>query len=125
MRVILNPDQLVAAYEFIRTLEPFNLWALTEKRKDFPHADEIEFRIVGDRRSWAWKQRKFDGSHIIAYSDKAPAQATFLIMYMAHEMVHLYQDINKLENSSMHNRDFVARAKQICSIQGYDLQMFL
>ena len=121
----INPDQLAAAYEFVRTLEPFNIWALREGRKGFPHADEIEFNIVGDKRVWAWKQRKGDGTYTIAYSDKAPRYVSTFVMLIAHELIHLYQDINKLETTAMHNKDFMVRAKEVCDIHGYDLHLFV
>jgi hypothetical protein len=120
----IQPDKMAAAYELVRVMEPFNQWAKEEGGVDFPHSDEVEFRIVGDSRSWAWKQRKPDGSYILAYSDKAPTQVHYFVMYMAHEMIHLYQDMNGLENTWMHNSDFRARAEEVCAIHGYDLKMF-
>ena len=125
MLLNVNPDQLQAAYHFVCALEPFNLWAHEEKRKPFPHPDTIEFRVTGDVACWAWKQRKPNGTFIIAYSDNAPRQAHHLVMYMAHEIIHLYQDINKLETRSMHNRDFHARAARVCGIHGYDPRLFV
>lgn len=121
----LNPDQIAAAYAFVCTLEPFNYWAREEKRKDFPHADSIEFHIVGDRAVWAWKKRKADGSYILACSDKAPGHVANLVMLMSHEMIHLYQDLNRIETAAMHNRDFNARAKVVCDIHGYDYRLFV
>lgn len=119
------PDQLATAYEFLRTLEPFSRWAKQEGTKALPHADNIEFRVIGDRRLCAYKKRRPDGGYIIAYSDKAPRHVANLMMYMAHEMIHVYQDLNKLEGRSLHNRDFVARAEEVCIIQGYDPRLFV
>ena len=125
MLLNVNPDQLQCAYDFICTLEPFNLWAHEENGKPFPHSDTIEFRVTGDVAYWAWKQRKPNGTFIMAYSDHAPSQASNLVMYMAHELIHLYQDINKLETRAMHNRDFHARASRVCGIHGYDYKLFI
>jgi len=121
----IQPNQMALAYDLIVSLEPFCNWAKEEGGTNFPHSDEIEFRIVGDRRVWAWKQRQSDGHHVISYSHRAPSQVYYFIMFLSHELIHLYQDLNGLENKSMHNSDFRARAEEVCAIHGYDYRMFL
>jgi len=121
----IQPNQMALAYDLIVNLEPFCNWAKEEGGTNFPHSDEIEFRIIGDRRAFAWKLSKLNGTHVIAYSHTAPAQVHYFVMYMAHEIIHLYQAINGLENKSQHNSDFRARAEEVCAIHGYDYRMFV
>lgn len=116
----LNPDQLAGAYEFLRTLEPFNAYAL-------PHADEIEFIIAADPRLCGWhKQKPATKTHIIAISHRNVGLPCTLLRIMAHEMIHLTQAIyEKRNHKSQHNAEFKRLATAVCEIQGYDLKLFI
>ena len=114
----LNPDQLAACYEFLRSLEPFN-------RFDMPHADEIEFTVIADARVHGVYWLKAKNTHEIALSRATNGHTSTVLLFMAHEMIHLYQAINHTRNKNMHNAEFMRIAEEVCTIQGYDFKLFV
>jgi len=114
----LNPDQLAACYEFLRSLEPFNGYSL-------PHADEVEFTVAADSRVHGIYALKPSGGHEIIISRSTNGHVSTLTLFMAHEMIHLYQAITKTRNKNMHNAEFMRIAAEVCMVHGYDPQLFV
>lgn len=115
----LRPDMLAGAYDFLRTTPPFRGWRL-------PHSDEIEFKVTGDNQEHGHYNR-YAGTnhHWIAMSGKTVGHTDTLLMYLAHEMIHLHQALAKLETrNATHNADFHRRARSVCRWHGWDLKLF-
>ena len=107
---------LAAAYEFLRTSQPFKGWKL-------PDSDSVEF-TVNRHKYWF-------GSHLggptchITISESTVGHTSTLIRVMAHEMIHTYQFLNGLESpKTHHNADFRRRAALVCREHGFDEKAF-
>ena len=116
MALHLTPDMLEKAYELLRTTAPFRGWRL-------PGGDAIEFKVAAFGTHLAHYQWTGTG-HSISVSAKASAHLDTLMRLMAHEMIHLYQRIKKVENKNQHNADFRRRAKAVCRVHGFDPALF-
>lgn len=114
MSLRLTPDALATAYEYIRATFPWKL----------PHADEVAFHVVRDPRIFADFGFDDDGGPLIRVSAAKNRTSSTLLMSVAHEAIHLYQYLNKLDRGGEHNADFKARAKRICTVHGWDAELF-
>jgi hypothetical protein len=88
-----------------------------------PHPDVVEFRVTmhADRR--AHHRAYKDGSgHEIALSAKSINTLGELTECMAHEMVHIRQDMLGLRDK--HGAGFKRLAKTVCRRSGFDLKAF-
>lgn len=115
MTLRLHPDLIAAGYDFLRQSQPFRRWRL-------PEADEIGFGVVDDPTIFA-DFCLLNGEPLIRVSGMNGHTVT-LLATIAHEMIHLYQHLNKLDKGDDHNADFWKRAKRICSIHGFDPKIF-
>lgn len=120
MALRLTHENLPAAYEYLRACEPFCRWKL-------PHADEIGFAVTRHRDRYAHMQGYQRSTEAeIAVSERMVGTTKLLMEVMAHEMIHLHQHLKKLETAgTMHNADFMRRAKVVCKRHGFDLQAFV
>lgn len=116
----ITPDILASAYDFLRCTQPYKGWKL-------PHSDDIEFHVTKDRElvgHYARTPRKMD--HEIGISAESVSQTNTLIFYMGHEMIHLYQAIQKTDTGkAMHNAEFKRLARQACAVHGWDSKLFI
>lgn len=115
MTLRLHPDLVAAGYDFLRQSTPFKSWKL-------PEADEIGFGIVDDPTVFA-DFCLVNGEPLIRVSGMNGHTVT-LLATISHEMIHLYQHLNKLDKGCDHNADFWKRAKRICAIHGFDPKVF-
>ncbi|CAG4882363.1 conserved protein of unknown function [Georgfuchsia toluolica] len=119
----LMPHHLVAMYDCLRALPPFEQWGL-------PESDEVEFHVTRNRRDrgdYTWKKtrRHPEETHVIYVSGALIATFGSLARVMAHEMIHLYQRHRKSETSNtVHNAEWHALAEEICDIHGWDYRLF-
>lgn len=121
MSLPLTPHILAAAYEYLRTTQPFSAWHL-------PPAEEVELGITRHR------DREADHSvytrtheHCIRVSSTKVKTSDALIQAIAHEMIHAYQDGIKRTGSRRvdHNKEFTRLAKRVCSVHGWEVEKFL
>ena len=118
MTLILKPEMLRSAYDFLRTTPPFSIrgWRL-------PPGEEVEFRIMrqadryGQRTNYCWRPNE----HIIDISEKCVGHTITLITTMAHEMVHAVQiQYRHATPNAEHNADFWRRWADVAAIHGFD-----
>jgi len=112
----LTPDLLAAAYDFLRTTEPFKAWRL-------PESDDVGFHVVSDPKMYADFGVE-NGVPIIRVSQARHGHTGTLMATMAHEAIHLYQAMQKLDRGGDHNADFKKRAKRVCAVHGWDPATF-
>jgi hypothetical protein len=120
MALHITPQMLAAAYDFLCTTPPFRGWSM-------PHSDLIEFRVTADATEHGHYNR-FAGTdhHWIAISSRSNGYTGTVIMFLAHEMIHLHQALKKLETRrAIHNADFHRKAKTVCAAHGWDLKLFV
>lgn len=116
MSLRLSPEMLAAAYEFIRTSQPFKGWKL-------PEADAVQF-TVNAHKYWFGSHQGGPTCHI-TISEATVGHTATLIRVMAHEAIHLYQYQAGLESrSTHHNADFRRRAGLVCREHGFDEKAF-
>jgi len=111
-----HPDELAAAYEFLRATRPFNRWKL-------PEADDITFKVTSDPQTYG----RFIGDNgklTIVISAASASHTIKLIETMAHECLHLHQHVAGHQTKAEHNADFRKKAKRVCAIHGFDPKAF-
>lgn len=112
MTLRLTPDLLAAAYDFLRTTDPFKGWKL-------PRSGRVKFRVIKDPRRFADFGLE-NGTPTIRVSTARNGHASTLLSTVAHEAIHLHQYLKGLETKGEHNADFKRRAKRVCSHHGFD-----
>jgi hypothetical protein len=116
----LTPEVIAAGYEFLRATLPFKRWKL-------PHADNVKFIVSAEKRLYA--QYRWDGKqHTIALSMYAIGHTLTLLIYLSHEMIHMYLEENGWETrnheTDTHNAKFKKLAASACKTHGWDLKAF-
>ena len=118
--MMLTPQMLVGAYDFLKTTKPFCRWNL-------PDADAVKFIVSSSNQEaghYGRTPRLED--HEIAISQSCVKQTHTLMWVMGHEMIHLYQGIRKAETSNaVHNAEFRKLAKTACQEHGWDVGFFI
>lgn len=119
MTIPLHPAQLAAMYDCLRAFPPFDRWKL-------PLADEVEFAVASSPGYYGWHERKA-GTHRIVMSHANIGRFDTLAMFMAHEMIHLYQAERGTtpRGNASHNAEFRRLAARVCSIHGFDPKVFV
>lgn len=112
----LTPARLAAVYECLRAFPPFSGWGL-------PHSSQVKFTL--SKRKDCQAEYTPGEPHWIMVSLPFHHHYSTLHATMAHEMIHLYQDIHKRATSAQHNADFKAKSKTVCRKFGFDLGQFI
>jgi len=114
----LHPVQLAAVYDCLRVFPPFNRWRL-------PVGDEVSFTVASHHAFYGW--HNYDGaSHTIAISQRTVGQLDTLMLFMAHEMIHLHQaERGTWSRRVNHNAEFRRLAARVCRVHGFDLKVFV
>lgn len=114
----ISPDMVEQAYELLRSTLPFRRWKL-------PHPDELIFRVTGHRDRHAhfqsWKVAGERQREIIVSQHHAK-DLHKLVQDVAHEMVHLRQDM--LGRRDSHGPFYQRHAALVCRRHGWDLATF-
>lgn len=110
-----KPDILAAAYDFLRTTEPFKNWKL-------PEAEEVGFGVVRDPSIFADIEIGAGGVPVIRVSEARNGHAVTLLATLSHEMIHLRQF--QLGDSGNHNFLFQKLARRVCAAHGFDIKAF-
>lgn len=116
MTLRLTPDLIAAGYDYVRESQPFKGWGL-------PESDEVGFAVVKDTTMYA-DFCLYKGEPLIRVSEKLHGHTVTLLATIAHECVHLYQYLHKLDKGGEHNADFKRRAARVCQIHGFDPKTF-
>lgn len=112
----VTPKVLKSAYSHLRSLKPFNRWNL-------PPPDKVRFALHCGRDHAVYMNHT--RPHIEVNRDTHTTHVQIL-MSVAHEMVHLRQDIQgRLPiSANPHNAAFRRMARAICAEFGWDVQVF-
>lgn len=113
-----HPDELAAAYDFLRTTPPFRRWKL-------PSSDDIGF-VVNKHTQNRGDFYIENGRPIMRVSMAAVSHTNSMLAIVSHEMIHLYQWQAKRETSNTkHNADFHRLAARVCAVHGFDSVAFI
>ncbi|MBO4228061.1 SprT-like domain-containing protein [Bradyrhizobium neotropicale] len=120
MTLRLTPKTLEAAYDYLRTTPPFDRWGL-------PPGGDVKFVVsksIRDYAAYRWDGRR----HTISLSAKGIGHSATLLLYVAHEMVHMYLEEKGWETRTggpdTHNAAFRKFALQVCKAHGFDPKAF-
>lgn len=115
----LRPEHCAAVYDALRAFPPFSRWSL-------PESDEIEFVVNLDPKVYgACEYYSQSGQTTIKVSAANVGHWNTLGMYIAHEMIHLYQYRRKSARHDVeHDAAFKRMAKAICGRFGWDARAF-
>lgn len=115
MALHITPDLMEISYQRLCLTPPFKRWRL-------PHADNVEFHVVGDV--------KVEGAFCYDTEDarKAVIRVSHIFVrtldkldaVMAHEICHLRERLLKVRSDVAHGRVFQKLADQVCSYHGFD-----
>jgi len=114
MTLPLDLAMLEAAYEFLRATPPFRRWRL-------PPGSAVEFHVIA---SQGLRGRCVDdGRHqTIAISIGTIGHTHSLMMAMAHEMIHVRDNLAGIR--AHHGSSFRRSAAQVCRYHGFDPRLF-
>lgn len=115
--MILTPTRLAAVYECLREFPPFDGWNL-------PSSLDVQFNVVKDKTLFGF-YRRAGGQHEISISKACVGTYEVLARIMAHEMIHLAQNVAKTSTSAAHNNDYHRRARLVCDQFLFDLKAFV
>lgn len=115
MSLRLTPASLRAAYDFLRSVAPFNRWKM-------PPSDEVIFKVFKSKDYFMGEYSMTEsGDHVIRVSQDFVGHTATLLALMAHEMIHLYQAEKETESSEIeHNDEFYRLRDQVADIHGFD-----
>lgn len=116
----LTTHLMAQAYEANRAAKPF-----TNRGWSLPPAEQVEFVVALAPQHYGWYKRGETARHRITLSTAVIGSMPLLMEIMAHEMIHAVQHEHGTADSSVHNADFVKRAKSVCHFHGYDFKAFL
>jgi len=122
MTLRLTPQNLIAAYDYLKTTAPFNKWKL-------PDSDDLHFQITdhadryGHLHSFPKASGKYQAIAISAINTKTTQQ---LLETMAHELCHLkhFMDSGYKTRGYGHGPIFKALAKRVCAAHGFKYETF-
>lgn len=110
MTLRLTPELLAAAYDFLRTTDPFKAWKL-------PDSDEVGFHVVRNPKMFADFGME-NGVPVIRVSEAKNGHTSTILGTMAHEMIHLRQELTG--DREIHGARFKKYAASVCRAHGFD-----
>ena len=114
MTLRLTPETLRACYEFLCTTPPFRGWRM-------PAGPIMRFGVGKSKREFSWYIT--DGNkHTAVVSENTVGHTDTLITVMAHEMVHIRQEM--LGHKLDHGAEFQKMAATVCRHHGFDPKAF-
>jgi len=115
--VNITPNQVAACYEMLRAFPPFSKWKL-------PEAESVAFHTRQLRNCHGVYQ--WDGkTHNITISTALVDSHASLVDTVAHEMIHLYQELRGTVTKTMHNPEFHQLSRRVCNLFMYDKKRFI
>lgn len=117
MLIFLTPDMMEQSYVLLCASLPFRRWKM-------PHPDQVDFVVSmhHDRHAHHRAYNDKSGRHEIAVSAHKVKTLHLLNECMAHEMAHIYQDMNGWRDH--HGKSFERLKRLICRRTGFDLATF-
>lgn len=117
---MITPERLRAIYDCLRHFPPFARWNL-------PPGELVRFRVTRHTDREGHYTRTIRGDdYKIAVSELKVGHFSSVVEVVAHEMIHLYQDITKTETpNTVHNSEFKRHSRNICRMFGWDYKKFV
>jgi hypothetical protein len=114
MSLHLTPETIEAQYEALRTTKPFSAWGLSDP-------DDLEFCVLATRDRLGHFRGAKTGHHEIGISMRRVGTLDTLIRVLAHEMIHLYQELTgTTTGKTEHNAEFRRIAAEVARHHCFD-----
>lgn len=114
----MTPAMLEHAYDLLRVTPPFVRWKL-------PPSEDVQFHVTSTLTTRGRFFVSGSGIPVIEVSDACSGTLDHLVQVMAHEMVHLYEDVKLGSRCDVeHSAKFKRLAKLVCKHHGWDEKMF-
>lgn len=114
-----HPDELAAAYDFLRATPPFKRWKL-------PESDALGFAVTQHTDRYGHLEDHNDKRFYftIAISSVNTKKYADLLQIVSHEMIHLKLRL-KGKTGWGHGYEFKRLAKQVCRVHDFDFATFI
>jgi len=106
MAIPLTVEMLAHAYDYLCCTPPFN-------KMNLPHSEDIKFIVSNHKDRFAHYQI-MGGEHHIAVSGRHVSRHMALLCALSHEMIHLYMEVNCLDEGNPHGKSFNRLADKVC-----------
>lgn len=114
MPIHLNKEMLAHCYDMLAATHTMSRWNL-------PPAEDVKFRIIRRKDRYAHHE-VVGGVHHIAVSSTFVGTFQTLIMTMAHEMIHVHQDLTGMPRDD--GKGFAKIADRVCKELEFDRLIF-
>jgi len=114
MRLRLTADILEGAYIYLARTDPFRSWKM-------PHEDVVGFHVIF-KSDFSGSYQFINGVHTIKIHARRNNTTDVLHATMAHEMIHLRQEL--LGHRDHHGPRFHRMARRVCGVHGFSLEDF-
>jgi hypothetical protein len=111
MKVNITPELVAATYDMLCQTAPFKGWGL-------PPSDDVRITVMRTREFYADCSRNEKGEYHLRVSQVKQRSLFFLIMTVAHEMVHIREA--QTGGNPSHGAAFRKLAMQVCRTHGFD-----
>lgn len=112
--VPVTAETIRSVYVLLQTFPPFSRWHL-------PKAEKLNFVVAPLISMWG----DYDPvSKTLRISSAKVSTFQNLVLAVAHETIHVKQDMGKWPVKNPHNADFKRMAKQVCEAFSFDFANF-
>lgn len=115
-----HPDELAAAYDYIRVTPPFKRWKL-------PESDALAFRVSRHNDRFGHFD-DHDGKKpfpTIAISTVHTKSYRDLVAVLCHEIIHVKLKMDGYRGWDRHGYEFKRLSRQVCRIHDFDFATFI
>jgi len=117
--LVLTPETLERAYDYLRSTKPFSSWNL-------PEPEDVTFKVIRDRSVHGWHRfQRLPGrkiKHTVAISRNTVGHTLTLFTSLAHEKCHMYEA--EMGLTPGHGPVFQKLSAQVCKFHGFDPKLF-
>lgn len=116
----LTPDRLAVTYAYLLCFPPFSRWRM-------PAPEKVRFWVMNRHNPEAeYRRGPRSKNYTIGISQVRVGHLQTLLINMAHEMIHVYQDVARTDkrNTPCHNAEFHRLARIVCARFGWDPRNF-
>jgi hypothetical protein len=111
----LRPEHLAIIYDMLRAMPPFKGWKL-------PESDSVVFKTP--MRKDVSGEYNDTLPHTITVSSARHSHFNSILLTLAHEMVHMADNVAGESCKSQHSAAFNKKAKKVCKLFGWDERNF-
>jgi len=113
---MVTEELCAKVYDMLHVTKPFVSWNL-------PDSEDVKFVVYNSLANRA-EHQFWNDRHTIWVSKRHNKRLDDVIMVMAHEMIHVFEEHVGISCGHEHSDAFWKLAKQVCRIHGFDYDKF-